>query len=124
MKEVTHIITSGLLTQSPSEVCQICLQHNPNAIWLSWLKCISPMEHSTIPTVTVVANNVNKQLVQVRPLPANVTDIGMIGRCPRRYCQVKERCIYAHSPEEANYWKWKVANRVYEKVHYKLSRIT
>ena len=114
---MSPIINGGLLTQSPSEVCQMCLQQNPNAIWLSWLKCVNPMEHSAFPTVTVVANNINKQLVRVRPLPANITDIGLIGRCPRRYCQVKERCTYAHSAEEANYWKWQSAIRVYEKVN-------
>ena len=96
--------------QSPSEVCRTCFYDNPGAFWLAWLRCIHPDRHRVNDSVTVVLDRERSQLIQVRTATSHlnrvaVDEIAMCKYVPN--CRWGERCKFAHSSEELNYWRWK-----------------
>ena len=101
---------ASLRSQSPSEVCRRCFETNPSAIWLAWLRCTNTEQHRNKGTVVVVANNKEKKLIKVRPLPPMLTQLNEVTRAPHRDCNFQS-CRHAHSEEELLYWKWQVARK-------------
>ena len=87
-----------------------------------WLKCTNQEEHNTNKTVTVVSQSY-RQLVKTRELPSGVSKlselelcrISTIGMSTASRCERGGSCRRAHSPEELNYWKWQIVNRLYAK---------
>ena len=114
MNEVSY---EGLQCQSPTYVCETCLRANSNAIWLAWLKCIHPDKHHRHPKVAAVVRLSATQLAKVRqPRPSL---LGLPANQPQlcRYypqCSRQDSCAFAHSGEEAHYWKWKIVERRYK----------
>ena len=115
---VGKVDAANLQCQSPTEICQACFKAYPNVVWLAWLKCIYPEEHSQKPNVTVAVDLSHTQLVEVRQPPSILTDPRVPALCHQKAqgnCPTGERCRYAHSKEEQNYWKWEIAKKLYEK---------
>ena len=103
---------------SPSDVCIKCYRDNNSAVWLSHLTCIRPGEHADSDTITVVVNSDsrdNQQLVPVRSADhLSRLDVGRIEMCRHdpSYCPRGEKCRFAHSKEELNYWRWERAKEI------------
>lgn len=112
---VSAVTSAGLQCQSPTEVCETCLEANPRAIWLAWLKCIHPDKHQGHghPRVTAVVKLSHMQLVKLRqPLRINQLQLCKYYQC----CSRQDKCMFAHSEEEVNYWKWKIAEEHYNRL--------
>ena len=92
----SELSNAGLQCQSPTDICNACYEANPSAIWLAWLKCIYPDEHKCPPRLTAVVS-LSGLLVTVRE-----------PNLQQQYSW-RDNCRYAHSQEEVNYWKWKIA---------------
>ena len=102
---------------SPSDVCLKCYHENNSAIWLSHLTCIRPSEHGDSDTITVVVSDSqdNQQLVPVRSADhLSRLDVSRIEMCRHdpSYCPKGDRCRFAHSKEELNYWRWERAKEI------------
>lgn len=119
-KLVSQLCNASLKSQSPSEVCRICFEANPKAVWLAWLKCTNTAVHKNMSTVTVVVSREKgssiqhpikheKKLVKVRSLPYQFTEIDQVKLCGSGSNICLESCQRAHSDEELIYWKWQVA---------------
>lgn len=120
-KLVSQLSDLSLESQSPSEVCQACLEANgPRALWLSWVKCTNMESHKDMRKITVVVSR--KHLVRVHPLPASVTDFGQVKICTSQQVYMDAICFScsskrAHSIGELLYWRWQIAmKRIFEKV--------
>lgn len=92
-------------------MCKSCFLENTEAVWLTWLKCIHPNKHHRFfhGCVTVVLDREKSQLVQVRTKISHlnrvpVNEIALCGFIPG--CYKEDKCKFAHSPEELNYWRW------------------
>ena len=115
MALVSAVTSAGLECQSPTEVCETCLEANPIAVWLAWLKCIHPDKHHghDHPRVTAVVESSHRQLVKVRQ-PLVMLRVNQPQLCRhRQHCSRQDTCMFAHSKEEVNYWKWKIAEEHY-----------
>lgn len=101
---------------SPSDVCLKCYRDNNSAIWLSHLTCIRPSEHENEDTITVVVSDSqdNQKLVPVRSADHLRVDVGQIQMCRHEpsYCPRGDECLFAHSEEELNYWRWERAKEI------------
>jgi len=112
-----EVSNAGLQCQSPTDICKTCLEANPRAIWLTWLKCIHPEEHRHCLRVTVVVSLSHRQLVKVRQPSPSLLRLHVKGPQLCRFYQQgcrQDSCVSAHSPEELNYWKWKIAEEQYK----------
>ena len=105
---VNEVSCAGLQCQSPTYVCETCLQANPSAIWLAWLKCIHPDEHRRHPKVAAVISLSTTQLVKVRQPQSSLLGL------PPSQCSWQDSCAFAHSKEEVHYWKWKIVEQHYK----------
>ena len=118
--QAQKICDADLQYQSPSKVCRACLERDPNAVWLAWLKCTNQEEHNTKATVTVVVGLFHRKLVKVRELPPGVSMLSELALCCSNSVSMGtasrcggDRCRLAHSQEELNYWKWNIVIRLY-----------
>lgn len=122
---VSQLCDASLKSQCPSEVCRMCFEANPRALWLAWLKCTNTERHKNPSKVTVVIgkdktqirNSQERRLLIVRSLPSMYTQLDQVRLCVsgRKGCS----CLHAHSEEEALYWKWQVArNTLFAKVSF------
>ena len=117
---ISQLCDASLSSQSPSEVCRRCFETNPNAVWLAWLRCTDTEQHMNEGTVVVVANNKDKELIKVRPLPHMLTQLDDVARASHRDCS-SQSCRLAHSEEELLYWKWEVARKsIFMNVRHKM----
>ena len=120
ISQARMICDADLLYQSPSRVCQACFEHDPNAVWLAWLKCTNQEEHSTRATMTVVVSLSHRRLVTVRELPSAVSKLSELALCLTNPVAMGtasrcggDQCRLAHSQEELNYWRWKIVIQLY-----------
>ena len=122
---VSQLCDASLKSQCPSEVCRMCFEANPRALWLAWLKCTNTERHKNPSKVTVVIgkdktqtrSSQERRLLIVRSLPSMYTQLDQVRLCVsgRKGCS----CLRAHSEEEALYWKWQVArNTLFAKVSF------
>jgi hypothetical protein len=120
LRPLQNIIGANIPCHSPSEVCTLCCEKYNNAIWLAWLLCVHPEEHTCSERCnTVVAN---ASVVRVRELPSRIrrrTNPNTPKLCPsvqnnQGYCPQGDTCSFAHSQGEVNYWKWCLANAIFE----------
>ena len=122
---VSQLCDASLKSQCPSEVCRMCFEANPRALWLAWLKCTNTERHKNPSKVTVVIgkdktqirSSQERRLLIVRSLPSMYTQLDQVRLCVsgRKGCS----CLHAHSEEEALYWKWQVArNTLFAKVGF------
>ena len=110
---VQEIVNANVRSQSPSKVCKVCYTHNPSAIWLAWLKCIYLDDHNQRDTVVILIDSSQTRLVQVQQPPVPITNPNEMKLCSQADCQTGNECVFAHSLEELNYWKWQAVNRLY-----------
>jgi hypothetical protein len=56
----------------------------------------------------------NQQLVPVRSADHLRVDVGKIQMCRHdpSYCPKGDKCFFAHSEEELNYWRWERAKEI------------
>jgi len=116
VSQAQKICDADLQYQSPSKVCRACLERDPNAVWLAWLKCTNQEEHNAKATVTVVVGLFHRKLVKVRELPPGVSMLSELALCCSNPVASRcggDRCRLAHSQEELNYWKWNIVIRLY-----------
>ena len=123
VSQAEKICDADLQYQAPSRVCQACFEHDPNAVWLAWLKYTNQEEHKGRATVTVVVSLSHRRLVRVRELPSAVSKLSELALCRTNPVAMGtasrcggDQCRLAHSQEELNYWKWKIAIQHYENV--------
>ena len=95
----------------------MCYEENSNAIWLAHLTCIRPNEHQDSNTIMVVVTDSqdNQQLTPVRSVDhLSRVAVGRIEMCRHgpSYCPRGEECLFAHSEEELNYWRWERAKEI------------
>ena len=113
MEVISELQDCDVWSVSPSDVCLECYRDNNSAVWLSYLTCIRPNEHTDSNTITVVVSD--QQLVPVRSADhlsrLNVSRIEMCRHDPS-HCPRGERCRFAHSEEELNYWRWERAKDI------------
>lgn len=114
---ISELQELGVPSMSPSEVCQTCYHGNNGAVWLSYLTCIRPNEHNNCDYVTVVVSDSqdDQQLVPVRPAHhLRRLNIGKIQMCRHNegHCPKGGRCLFAHSDEELNHWRWERAREI------------
>lgn len=116
-KVISELKECDAWSVSPSDVCRQCYHDNSNAIWLSHLTCIRPSEHEDNDTITVVVSDSqdNPRLVPVRSADhlsrVAVSKIAMCRHNPS-YCHRGEKCRFAHSKEELNFWRWERAKEI------------
>ena len=111
---ISDLQECDIRSMSPSEICLECYQENNDAIWLSYLKCIQPSLHVDSKTITMVIND-SSVLVPLRPANhLRRLAVGKLQLCRHkaRYCPKKDRCRFAHSEEELNYWRWERAKEI------------
>ena len=114
----SELCAADLNSQCPSEVCQVCLQDNPGALWLAWLSCVDTERHKNKTKVAVVANSKEKKLIEVRPLPWAFTQLDEVERATHTSCTTRA-CQQAHSAEELLYWQWQLARKlIFENVSF------
>lgn len=122
---VSQLCDASLKSQCSSEVCQVCYEANPRALWLAWLKCTDTEQHKNPNMVTVVVgrdrtqtkSSQERRLLVVRSLPSMYTQLNQVRLCVsgREGCL----CLCAHSEEELLYWKWQVArNTIFANVSF------
>ena len=117
MEVISDLQECGVWSVSPSDVCLECYHDNNNAVWLSHFTCIRPNEHTDSDTITVVVSDSqnNQQLIPVRPADhLSRLTVGRIAMCKHdpSYCPRGESCLFAHSDEELNYWRWERAKEI------------
>ena len=110
---------------SPSQVCLKCYRENNKAVWLSYLTCVHRNEHAGCAKITVVISESrdDQRLIQLRsakhPKTLSISNIQLcrhnVGHCPKG-----EKCMFAHSEEELDYWRWKRAKAI---IGYELSLV-
>ena len=99
-------------SMSPSLVCVECLGENDEATWLSYMTCLKPREHCG-DRITVLVDD--DELVVVRSGDhLSGLDIGEIMMCDYTpNCFRRQKCKFAHSEIELNYWRWKRAREIF-----------
>ena len=89
------------------EVCQLCLNDNPNAVWLVKVGCFKPHQHE-IGRVRVVIDHECMKMASLRKVSTQLWRTGrfkMCHNCPS--CYRGDECWFPHSPFELDMWNVK-----------------
>lgn len=101
-------------SMSPSRVCIQCMAdyNTVHATWLSYLTCVKPDEHYRLTVNTVVDSD---RLVSVRSAShLEHVDVSAVKGCeyvPK--CRRKDKCKFAHSDVELDYWRSERAKEIF-----------
>jgi len=92
-------------------VCSECLQNDPHAIWLVKLHacCFNPQRHRSVVHVTVVIDQEQIVMKQIRPLPGNYSTFrGKFAHCYNfPDCSDGDMCCFGHNKLEVDTWNAK-----------------
>ena len=92
------------------EVCQLCFNDNPNAIWLVKVYCFKPqsLRHINSDTIHVVIDHERMAMVSVRRVSTGLWRIVRFRLCSKGdNCGRKWRCWFPHSQQEVDMWNIK-----------------
>ena len=92
------------------EVCELCFNDNPNAIWLVKVRCFKPHAHSRFhnTNVRVVIDHRRMAMVTVRRVSTGLWRIAKFRPCHKGdSCGRKLRCWFPHSQYEVDMWNIK-----------------
>ena len=110
---VSELQECEMSSVSPSLVCVKCWGENHEATWLSYMTCLKPNEHHGASNVTVLVDD--DELVTVRSgshlSGVDVSEIMLCDYTPN--CFRKQKCKFAHSQIELNYWRWQRAKEIF-----------
>ena len=98
---------------SPSLVCIQCIiDYTVSATWLSYLTCVKPGDHYGMMVNTVVDSN---RLVRVRSAShLSHVDVSKVKGCDYApNCRRKDKCKFAHSEVELDYWRCQRAKQIF-----------
>lgn len=89
------------------EVCKLCFEDNPNAIWLVMVRCLKPHRHFSN-TIRVVIDHKRMAMVSIRRVSTGLWRIARFKPCRKgESCGRKLRCWFPHGQHEVDMWNIK-----------------
>lgn len=100
------------------EVCQLCLDDNPNALWLVKVGCFKPHQHESIRT-RVVIDHECMAMVPIRRISTSLWRTAWFKLCRNSPdCPRRDKCWFPHTTHELNMWN--IKNRLIKGEQYRV----